>query len=277
MASYRFCRTDDIALLVDAYNACRSAECREPALTVEGFKRDARELGLWASSCMLAFEGTLPIAVLLGAKQGDANLVHRIAVSAGQARRGHGRHLIDSLRQKVAILGPPRLVVEVPAANEGACRFFERCGFSRYARYADFAADAPASPDVGEASLVAAATVEELLEAGALEPSALFAWERSVPSITSRRRQIEGLVIASDERIEAMALFRSVASGEEILRLRATRPEPLAALVAALRRRSLRPIAIPKVSPAEIEFALLEALGFRRGSEYIGLEADLAA
>jgi ribosomal protein S18 acetylase RimI-like enzyme len=277
MASYRFCRTDDVALLVDAYNACRGADCREAALTVEAFKRDARELGLWASSCMLAFEGTAPIAVLLGAKQGDANLIHRIAVSDGRARLGHGRHLVDSLRQKVAILGPPRLVVEVPAANEGACRFFERCGFSRYARYADFSADAVPSAGSGRASLVSPATVDELLEAGALEASPLLAWERRISSIQSRRRQIEGLVVASDERVEAMLLSRPVEGGVEIVRFRAARPEPLGALVAALRRRGRGPIVAPKVSPAEIDFAILEALGFRRRSEYIGLAADLAA
>jgi hypothetical protein len=33
----------------------------------------------------------------------------------------------------------------------------------------------------------------------------------------------------------------------------------------------------PKVSPVEIDFAILEALGFRRRSEYIGWAADLAA
>ena len=277
MASYRFCRTDDIALLVDAYNACRGASCLEPALTVEDFKRDARELGLWASSCMLAFEAAAPIAVLLGAKQGDANLVHRIAVSAGHERLGHGRHLVDSLRQKVAILGPPRLVAEVPAANDGACRFFERCGFSPYARYADFAADAVAVADLGQAGAVSPATLDELVDAGALDASPLLAWERSVHAIKSRRREIEGLAIASDERLEAMLLFRSVAGGEEILRIRASRPEPLAALVAALQFRLARPIAIPKVSPAEVDFGILEALGFGRRSEYIGFVADLAA
>jgi hypothetical protein len=34
---------------------------------------------------------------------------------------------------------------------------------------------------------------------------------------------------------------------------------------------------IPKVSPAEIDFSILEALGFRRRTEYIGWVADLAA
>jgi GNAT superfamily N-acetyltransferase len=277
MASYRFCRTDDIALLVDAYNACRGAECPEPALTVDEFKRDARELGLWASSCMLAFEGTTPIAVLLGAKRADANRVHRIVVSARHRRLGHGRHLLESLRQKVAILGPPRLVAEIPTTLDGARRFFEGCGFSPYARFVDFAADAPLAVDRREADLVSAATVDELLAAGALDTPTALAWERSVPAIEGRKREIEGLAIASDVRVEALVLFRSVADGNEILRLSAPDAGPLAALVGALRRRKPGAIVIPKVSPAEIDFSILEALGFRRRSEYIGWMADLAA
>jgi hypothetical protein len=163
-------------------------------------------------------------------------------------------------------------------ALEGARRFFERCGFSPYARFVDFVADAPLAAERREADLVSSATVEELRDAGALEAPAALAWERSAAAIEGRKREIEGLAIASDVRVEALLLFRSVANGTEILRLSARRAEPLAALVGALQRR--RPgatIAIPKVSPAEIDFSILEALGFQRRTEYMGWLADVAA
>src|SRR6185312_14911702 len=89
MSGYRFCRTDDIPLLVDAYNACAGADSLAPALSVADFKRAVREIGLWASSSMLAFEGETPIAVLLGAKTEEANFVHRIVVREDRRRRGH--------------------------------------------------------------------------------------------------------------------------------------------------------------------------------------------
>jgi hypothetical protein len=73
MSGYRFCRTDDIPLLVEAYNACCGDRRQTgPPLTVDGFKHGARALGLWASSCMIAFDGETPIAVLLGAKREDS-------------------------------------------------------------------------------------------------------------------------------------------------------------------------------------------------------------
>ena len=45
MSSYRFCRTDDIGLLVDALNRCWAPYVPgEPLTTPETFKRSIREL-----------------------------------------------------------------------------------------------------------------------------------------------------------------------------------------------------------------------------------------
>ena len=115
MSSYRFCRTDDIALLVDALNRCWLPYFPdEPPTTPVAFKRSIRDLQVWCSSCMVAFSGGDPIGVLIGAKRSSATLVHRIAVHPDHVRQGHGRHLLDSLGSKLAILGPPRIVAEVP-------------------------------------------------------------------------------------------------------------------------------------------------------------------
>ena len=55
MPAYRFCRTDDIPLLVNALNACYVVHFPDQvALSVADFKREIRELDVWASSCMVA-------------------------------------------------------------------------------------------------------------------------------------------------------------------------------------------------------------------------------
>jgi len=109
MSSYRFCRTDDIGLLVDALNRCRAPHFPgEPPMTPAAFKRSIRDLQVWCSSCMIAFAGADPIGVLIGAKRPTATLVHTIAVHPDHLRQGHGRHLLTSLGSKLAILGPPR-------------------------------------------------------------------------------------------------------------------------------------------------------------------------
>ena len=43
--------------------------------------------------------------------------------------RKHGRHLLESLGSKLAVLGPPRMVAEVPAALGDARAFFAALGW----------------------------------------------------------------------------------------------------------------------------------------------------
>src|SRR5829696_2208526 len=129
MASYRFCRTDDIALLVDALNRCWSPYFPdEPLMTPVAFKRAIRDLQVWCSSCMVAFSGSDPIGVLIGAKRASGTLIHTIAVHPDHLRQGHSRHLLASLGSKLAILGPPRLVAEVPDRLAAARGLFGATG-----------------------------------------------------------------------------------------------------------------------------------------------------
>ena len=68
MASYRFCRSDDIPLLVDAYNACFRPPGKVDPIDRDRFKWWIRVLELWTSSCMVATEGGQLIGVVLAAK-----------------------------------------------------------------------------------------------------------------------------------------------------------------------------------------------------------------
>src|SRR5829696_9964600 len=129
MASYRFCRTDDIGLLVDALNRCWSPYFPdEPAMTPAAFKRSIRDLQVWCSSCMVAFSGSDPIGVLIGAKRASGTLIHRIAVHPDHLRQGHARHLLTSLSSKLAILGPPRMIAEIPQTFAHARGLFGATG-----------------------------------------------------------------------------------------------------------------------------------------------------
>ncbi len=278
MAGYRFCRTDDLPLLVAAYNACWVPHFgAAQALDLDGLKRAVRELNLWASSCMVAMAGDEPIGVLLGAKRDDANLVYRIAVRPGHQRQGHGRHLLDSLRRKVAILGPPRLLVEIPATWAEARTFFEHCGFSAEARYTDFVMDAaPDSAGLADA-LVSEATLEELLDTAIdLAGNPPRAWERSLQTLKNRTGQLAGLAVASDAHVEAYLLYRVSPEGAELVALGGAHPELLHLPIGALYERSGGPRRIPKVGEGEISFTRLAGLGFRAVTEYVGYAADFS-
>lgn len=281
MAGYRFCRSDDVPLLVAAHNACWVPHFGpDAAITVEDFKRGIRELGLWSSSCMIAFDGNEPIGVLLAAKRDrEANYVWRLAVKPGWERRGHGRHLLTSLADKAAILGPPRLVTEIPAEWTAVRTFFERAGFVAEETYADFALDPAPSGAIADGLLVPV-TLDALVEHGALDATAPRAWSRSVASLRARAGEIEGLAIATD-RIEAYALFRAARDGDdrEIVALgtaTGVADSPLLGVLIERMRAGGRRLRFPSIGDRETPFAALAALGFRRERETIGYVAARA-
>ncbi|MBI2185701.1 MAG: GNAT family N-acetyltransferase [Acidobacteria bacterium] len=213
MSAYRFCRTDDIGLLVDALNRCWAPYFPdEPAMTPAAFKRSIRDLQVWCSSCMVAFAGSDPIGVLIGAKRPSGTLVHRIAVHPDHRRQGHGRHLLASLGSKLAILGPPRIVAEVPETLAPACELFRASGYVQEALLTDYVSpfDSRGSAPLAQGGqtsqhaggLVIPITVDDLAANGLLEEAhSQTCWERSVETLTARKDDIAGLAVASDERM----------------------------------------------------------------------------
>jgi GNAT superfamily N-acetyltransferase len=265
LSAYRFCRTDDIGLLVDALNRCWAPHFPgEPPATPASFKRSIRDLQVWCSSCMVAFSGSDPIGVLIGAKRAGGTLIHKIAVHPDHVRQGHGRHLLTSLGSKLAILGPPRMVAEVPDTFDAACGLFSASGYAQETFLTDYVLE-PVEPDVPEVTgrFVIPVTVDDLAANDLLEKaSSPVCWERSVETLTARKDDLAGLGVASDERIEAYVLYTPAA---EIVALRSCVEDGgtrLKQLLARLRARGTETLRFPKVHPAEISKELLETLGF---------------
>ena len=269
MSSYRFCRTDDIGLLVDALNRCWSPHFPdEPPMTPAAFKRSIRDLQVWCSSCMVAFADSDPIGVLIGAKRPSGTLIHKIAVHPDYLRQGHARHLLTSLSSKLSILGPPRMVAEVPEAFTEASRLFEASGYVQETVLTDYVrAGEDPDPSVAPAldgSFIIPVTVDDLAANGLLgDEYPQTCWERSVETLIARKDEITGLAIASEERIEAYLLY--IKDGE-ILSLRTLVEDGGARLKQLLGRLDAAgngAFRIPKVHPAEISKEMLETLGFR--------------
>ena len=275
MSSYRFCRTDDIGLLVDALNRCWAPyHPDEPPVTPAAFKRSIRDLQVWCSSCMVAFSGSDPIGVLIGAKRPSGTLVHKIAVHPDHRRQGHGRHLLASLGSKLAILGPPRIVAEVAETLAPACELFRASGYVQEALLTDYVLEPRDHDDAREAvgpesrvpGFLIPVTVDDLAANGLLEDAhAQGCWERSVETLTARKDDIAGLAVASDERIEASLLYVMCGREAEILSYRSFIDDGGARvkqLLAQLRARGVETFRFPKVHPAETSKQFLEMLGF---------------
>jgi ribosomal protein S18 acetylase RimI-like enzyme len=266
MASYRFCRTDDVPLLVEAYESCYRVWFPElPELTAEGYKRWARTLDVWASSCMVAQVGREVVAVLLATKRDAEAIVWAVGTKPGHERQGHASHLLDSLASKLAILGPPRLVAEVPEHLGAARALFEHCGYAHERTLTDWQRDPGGTPPAG-AELVVETSWAELLAQPGLPPPRARCHERSAATLAKRKHEIAALVVSSGDRVEAWLAYDPSPSPAwgTVLGFAAADPGREAVwgrlLVERLASSSSRPLRFPRVDPGEVDAA---ALGFR--------------
>jgi hypothetical protein len=239
---------------------------------------------------MVAFSGADPIGVLIGAKRPSGTLIHKIAVHPDHVRQGHGRHLLASLSSKLAILGPPRMIAEVPETLAPVCALFSASGYVQEAVLTDYVLQREAI-DVreGAGGFVIPVTVDDLvandlLGEGPPSPSASTSqvqpvcWERSVETLTARKDDIAGLAVASDERIEAYILYEGAClagavaeAGGKIVSLRSLVEDGgsrLKQLLSRLRAGGMTTFRFPKVHPEEISKELLQTLGFRPAGGY---------
>ena len=279
MPAYRFCRTDDIPFLVDAVNACYVVhfDDQDP-LSTDDFKREIRELNVWCSSCMVASADGDPIGVVAGAKRERETLIHRIGVRPDFLRQGHARHLLESMGKKLAVLGPPKIVAELPDDRPELRELFKAVGYQAEERFADFTlpepmASTPAAGEVGQANL------DDLLRYEAVDLTATRSWERALPTLQNRKEQIQGLAIASDTRVEAYALLRDLpARGRrEIVALGETKQRSdgeaeagilLEIVVRVACQAGSLAVTVPRISSEEIPWTRLESMGFRRERTY---------
>ena len=220
---------------------------------------------------MVAFAGPDPIAVLIGAKRSSATLIHKIAVHPDHVRQGHGRHLLTSLSSKLAILGPPKIVAEVPDTLAPACALFNACGYAEEARLTDYVLPR-AQIESPAAGLVIPITIEDLAANGLFENAEVHAWARSVETLTARKEYVAGLAVASDERIEAYVLYEEGDAVADILSLRSLVDDGgarLKQLLAQLSAQGVTSVRFQKVHSDEMAKELAATLGFRTGGGHV--------
>jgi hypothetical protein len=196
--------------------------------------------------------------------------------------------LLTSLSSKLAILGPPRIVAEVPETLAPACGLFSASGYVQEALLTDYVLHPTAhttrrggpgqreeqdTRDAHDGRFVIPVTVDDLAANGLLEDAhPQVCWERSVETLTARKDDIVGLAVASDERIEAYLLY---VKPTEILSLCSFVDDGGARLMQLLSRLGPGTLRIPKVHPAEISKEFLEALGFRPAGGHLLYAATL--
>jgi len=239
-----------------------------PELTPDDLKRASREIDLWTSSCMIATAGPDSIAVLIATKREHETLVWRIGVHPDHQRQGHAGHLLTSLSSKAAILGPPRMLAEVPQNLVAARALFEACGWRQEIEYTDFvlARGEPVEPS----NLVIPVTLDELIANDAFDPAARRCWDRSPATLINRKKSIRGLAVASDVRIEAYLLFEE----RRLLALGCADEDRREVWLGLLLRQfggaDPRPALFERAHPGEVPFELLRSCGFEPSTRSLG-------
>ena len=286
MPSFRFCRPDDIPLLVEAVNRCYDVHFpNNPPLTLEDFKREVKHLNLWSSSCMLALDNDDPVGVLIAAKRDVSSLILRLGIQPDFRGHDYGSHLVTSLKDKMAVLGPPLLTVVLPDKRKDLCAFFEKLEFKARWNYLDFATSTPLNPP-SSSELIIPVEVEDLDHrylVNAKEDNqnveALLAWERRTQSLINRKKEIKGIGIPDMDGIAAYLFYYKdesenvdLQSPISIFGLGCKSKEKETIMLGLLIKyvsTSISPaINIPKLSAHEVDFSFLEILGFRRTQSY---------
>jgi GNAT superfamily N-acetyltransferase len=286
MPSYRFCRPDDLPLLVRAVAECHDVHFPGlPPTTEESFRREMKELDAWPSNSMVAMGGVggrEPIAVSIATKREDAVLVQRVGVRPDHLRQGHGGHLVTSLSQKLAVLGPERLLAEAPDDLSAAGAFLAALGWRRGDELVDWERPAPAGADGGEPvpeGLVVPVTVADLDQAGELAGRERrvpgLAWGRTRRTLLQSGDRLVGAAVAGPESIEAWLLWSEDGGGAstpgctgqvEIPGAGCRDPQQAPLLLALLSRwlarRTGRALRLPRLAAGELPEAALRAAGF---------------
>ncbi len=274
MPSYRFCRPDDIPFLVRAVNECHDVHFPgAPRMTVERYRAEMKALDVWPSNSLVASSDHGPLAVLIGTRRAGEVMVMRLGTRPGYQRLGYCAHLLTSLSNKLAVLGPDRLAAEAPRSLPAASALLAAMGYRRQLTYTDYQR-APALPEPVPEELVMPVTADELDGHGLLDIPGDVAWERRRETLLNRRDELAGSAIATPERIEAFLLHRVADDGAalDVVAAGASTQEQKDLLIQLLLRHlagtTELPLRLPRVAPGEVSPAILDALGFEAGARY---------
>jgi len=277
MPAYRFCRPDDIPLLVEAVNTCYCPHFpNEPLWDVTRFKKEVRERNLWASSCMLAFgpDGKTPVGVVLGCKRAHATLIHLIGVHPEHQRQGHATHLLTSLSAKLAVLGPPELMVELPEGMSGLEGILRKLDYQPVGKLTDYLSSVLPEPGADN-ECIGELSFEQVRDHGFFEFTQGISWDRTLLALENRKTQLQALAFASVDALEAVLFYSRVPAQRRVdldlflVRDSSVKEMFFSVLLRTLVGKSADSIfRVHKISEVELDSYTLSSVGFRKQKSY---------
>jgi len=274
MASYRFCRPDDMRLLITAINnCCLTHQPEAPSITEADYRSLVRGQNLWASSCLIATEtdATDVVAACIGCKRHHATLIYMIGSRPDRLRKGHAAHMLDSLSKKLAILGPPQLLAEVPTDSAPANALFKQLGYQQTQQFTDFVYRG-AKTDGPEKIPVENITLDDILKMQLFDTKLERSWTRQLETLKNFDQQLSGIAIVSDRQVESYLLYLLQNGVANILAVGGANDSERSANCRGLLHHFCRSqeslVKLPRLSEAELPFQPLAELGFEQQRSY---------
>lgn len=270
MPSYRFCRPDDLRLIVLAINECYRMHYPDmPEMTADKLKEHMTLFDVRPGNCMVALERNAPVGVVVSTKRAYGAWIQAIGCKPAVQRQGVASQLLEALIRKIAIQKTPDIAVDVPENNVAARSFFVSNGFDERGRYVSYQ-----GPLLALASPCFSGQVEVVPAPGLLVHHAPFhaipaCWERHAESLAAYGSLPQGAVYREQGEVCGYVMYW----GETILDL-AVAPQADAltvsrALLGAMQANGITQATLPKVPDTEPLRAVLPQCGLQPITAYL--------
>ena len=265
MPSYRFCRPDDLGLIVRAINqCCRIHEADSPEMTEDRLKAQMTLFAVRPGNCMVALDRHQPVAAIISTRREEEAWIQTLGCQPAFQRRGIASQLVEALVRKIAIQRTRDISVDVPEDNEAALHFFQNVGFEERGRLVTLEG-LPVDP-VGPSQEVVQMPAADLLHDYEAFHAFPTGWERRVDSLTCYGELLQGCAYRDGGATQGYVLYRDAT----ILDL-ACAPGVDAARVSAIllgRLPAVSPLTFPKVNMDDPLFDALRQLGLKLARTY---------
>jgi len=274
MPSYRFCRPDDLTLIIRAINACYLMHYPdEPAMTEECLKEHMTLFHVRPGNCMVALERQQPVGVVVSTKRDYGVWIQALGCQPAFQRRGIATQLLEALVRKIAIQRAPLVTVDVPTTNTPARRFFEAVHFTVRGRYVSYQGLLTEMPDIPGS--VQAVPPPDVLAYYAPFHTTPACWERHVESLAGYGTLPQGYAYYTQSTVQGYLIHRDHIILDLAVAPQADAQQVSAALLGHMRAAGWTHATLAKVPEGEPIGPVLTRLGFTPTADYLLMGQDL--
>lgn len=267
MPSYRFCRPDDLGLIVRAINqCCRIHETDTPEMTEERLKAHMTLFAVRPGNCMAALERQQPVAAIISTRREADAWIQTLGCQPAFQRRGIASQLVEALVRKIAIQRTEDITVDVPEDHDAALEFFQAVGFEERERFVTLVGQG-VSPGDASGEVIEAPAAALLDFYGAFHVFSAC-WERSAASLAGYGELIQGYAYRENGATRGYLLHRCSTILDLACAPDADAARVSAALLGRLHTAGVSPLTFPKVNAADPLFDVLQRQGLKPARGY---------